>query len=170
MFGFSRKRSVNKSVKIPRETTEDATRRDRKAPAQSDAATQRSATMRAVKSRDTGPELALRRSLHRRGFRYRVNARDLPGAPDIVLPKYNAIIFVHGCFWHQHDCARGARMPKTNVEYWRKKLARNVARDADACQTLVDRGWRVRIVWECELRDLAAATAACVAWLEQPTH
>ncbi|MEO4041146.1 very short patch repair endonuclease [Hoeflea sp. CAU 1731] len=110
----------------------------------------RSAVMRAVKSRDTAPEMVVRRLVHALGYRYRLHRRDLPGAPDLVFPGRRKVVFVHGCFWHGHDCPRGARAPKTNADYWRAKIARNTARDARNAQALADAGWRVLTVWECE--------------------
>ena len=112
--------------------------------------------MRRVKGRDTSAELKVRRLLWRLGARYRLNRRDLPGSPDIVLPGRRLAIFVHGCFWHGHGCARGARVPKANREYWIAKVARNRARDARAEAALDALGWRVEVVWECELKDQAA--------------
>lgn len=85
--------------------------------------------MRAVKGRDTGPELAVRRMLHARGYRYRLHRKDLPGKPDMTFPSRRKVVFVHGCFWHGHSCPRGARMPKTNADYWRAKIGRNRERD-----------------------------------------
>lgn len=113
---------------------------------------QRSAVMRRVKSRDTGPELAVRRLLWRAGYRYRLNDRSLPGRPDIVMAGRRAVIFVHGCFWHGHDCPRGARRPKANADYWAAKIERNRSRDAAAVEALARSGWRVLTVWECELK------------------
>ena len=119
----------------------------------------RSATMRAVKSRDTGPELALRALLHQLRPGYRLHRADLPGKPDVAYGRDRLAIFMHGCFWHGHDCARGARAPKTNAPYWRDKIARNRARDAENTQALQALGWRALTVFECELRDRAALTA-----------
>lgn len=116
---------------------------------------QRSAIMRRVKGRDTAPELKVRRVLWRMGARYRLHRKDLPGKPDIVLAGRKLAIFVHGCFWHGHDCARGARVPKANRDYWLGKVARNRARDADARAKLDAMGWRVLVVWECALKDEA---------------
>lgn len=112
--------------------------------------------MRAVKSRDTSPELAVRALL--RGFApgYRLHRRDVPGNPDIAYVGRKQAIFVHGCFWHGHDCARGARMPKANAAYWRAKIARNRLRDAAHRDRLAALGWRALVVWECELKDKAA--------------
>jgi|SRR5271157_3886209 len=109
-------------------------------------------TMQAVKGKNTAPELVVRRFLHARGFRYRLHRKDLPGCPDLVFPSRRKVIFIHGCFWHGHDCARGARMPKTNVEYWTAKIGRNRARDAEHLKVLRSDGWRALVLWECELR------------------
>lgn len=111
----------------------------------------RSRMMAAVRSQDTGPEVAIRKALHARGLRYRTNVRNLPGRPDIVLPKYRAAIFVHGCFWHRHDCSL-FRLPATRREFWAKKLERNRARDAEVRQALSKIGWRCLTIWECALR------------------
>ena len=119
----------------------------------------RSAVMRAVKGKATGPELAVRRMVWALGGRYRLNRADLPGSPDIVLPGRRLAIFVHGCFWHGHDCRRGARVPKSNREYWLGKVARNRARDQAALAALGAAGWRCETVWECELRDVARLTS-----------
>ena len=120
-------------------------------------AEKRSAVMASVRAENTRPEIAVRRLVHRLGYRFRLHRRNLPGTPDIVLPKYRAAIFVHGCFWHQHDCRRGRRLPASNQTYWGPKLARNVARDATAKATLGQLGWRVLIVWECEVTALGLA-------------
>jgi DNA mismatch endonuclease (patch repair protein) len=111
---------------------------------------QRSAVMRAVKSRDTGPELKVRRAAHALGLRFRLRRDDLPGKPDLVLPKHGVAVFVHGCFWHGHTCPRGARTPATNAAYWTAKIARNVARDAIVSKALKALGWRPVTIWECE--------------------
>ena len=113
----------------------------------------RSAVMAQVKGRDTQPELKVRRLLWALGARYRLHRRDLPGSPDIVLPGRRLAVFVHGCFWHGHDCARGARVPKTNRDYWTAKVARNRARDAVSLARLAELGWRTEVIWECELKD-----------------
>ena len=113
----------------------------------------RSATMRAVKSRDTRPEMRVRRLLHRMGYRYRLQRKDLPGKPDIVFGPRRRVIFVHGCFWHGHDCKRGARVPATNTAYWQAKIARNVDRHARQLDALITKGWAALTLWECELRD-----------------
>ncbi|CAJ0871564.1 hypothetical protein AMST5_02334 [freshwater sediment metagenome] len=117
---------------------------------------QRSATMRAVKSRDTSPELAVRALLRAFAPGYRLHRKDIPGNPDIAYVGRRQAIFVHGCFWHGHDCARGARMPRANADYWRVKIARNRARDEAHREKLAALGWRALTVWECELKDKAA--------------
>jgi DNA mismatch endonuclease, patch repair protein len=117
---------------------------------------QRSAVMRAVKSRNTAPELKVRRAAHALGLRFRLRRDDLPGKPDLVFPKHGVALFVHGCFWHGHDCPRGARMPVANAAYWTAKIARNVARDAAAIPALKTAGWRAASIWECETRETEA--------------
>lgn len=116
--------------------------------------------MRAVKDRNTAPELVVRRFLHGRGCRFRLFESKLPGKPDVVMPARRTVVFVHGCFWHGHGCPRGARVPKTNREYWTDKIARNAARDAANAKALSTLGWRVAIIWECETRDAAALARA----------
>ena len=118
----------------------------------------RSRTMRAVKSRDTGAEMAVRRLVHSLGYRYRLYRRDLPGVPDLVFPSRRAVIFVHGCFWHQHDCPRGARIPKTRQDYWEPKLQRNKSRDQEHCDKLRALGFRTLVIWECEVADSSRVT------------
>ncbi len=115
--------------------------------------------MRRVKGKNTGPELALRRLLIRMGLRYRLHRKDLPGAPDVAFIARKTAIFMHGCFWHGHDCKRGARQPKANAAYWIAKIGRNRARDAANVATLSDMGWRAVVVWECELKDEAVLEA-----------
>ena len=109
--------------------------------------------MRQVKGRDTSPEKIVRSLLHRRGYRFRLQRDDLPGKPDIVLPRFKTVVFVNGCFWHRHSGCKRATTPATNVDYWQTKFARNVARDARNQAELEKMGWRVVIVWECELKD-----------------
>jgi len=115
---------------------------------------QRSAVMRRVKSADTRPELTVRSMLHGLGFRYRLHGRNLPGRPDLVFSSRRKVVFVHGCFWHGHDCKRGARVPHTHRQYWEQKITANVRRDADHIAQLEQSGWQSFVVWECELRDL----------------
>lgn len=109
--------------------------------------------MRRVKATDTGPERIVRRLVHSLGYRYRLHRRDLPGCPDLVLPRYRTVIFVHGCFWHMHSCKAGRKAPKTNAEYWQAKRDRNRRRDARVRRQLRRQGWRVLTVWECQTRS-----------------
>jgi DNA mismatch endonuclease (patch repair protein) len=114
---------------------------------------QRSRIMRAVKSTDTAPELTVRRMAHRMGFRFRLHRKDLPGRPDLTFPRLRKVVFVHGCFWHGHDCARGARVPKRNRAYWLKKIAGNRDRDEKNLEKLAAAGWQSLVVWECTTRS-----------------
>ena len=114
---------------------------------------QRSAVMARIKSRDTGPEKAVRSMLHRLGYRFRLHRKDLPGTPDIVLPSRAAVIFVHGCFWHRHGGCKLAKLPSANPDFWRKKLDGNVDRDRKAVEALILLGWRVLTVWECAIKE-----------------
>jgi DNA mismatch endonuclease (patch repair protein) len=132
-------------------------------------AEQRSATMRAVKSRDTSPEIALRRMLRGIALGYRLHRADLPGKPDIVYGPRRLAIFMHGCFWHGHDCKRGARMPKENADYWRAKIGGNRARDAANVKALAALGWRTLVVFECALRDKPALERRLREALGQPS-
>jgi DNA mismatch endonuclease (patch repair protein) len=125
----------------------------------------RSAVMRRVKGKDTGPERQVRQLIWGLGARYRLNRADLPGKPDIVLAGRRLAIFVHGCFWHGHDCARGARVPKANRDYWTAKVGRNRARDIAARCALEALGWRVETIWECELKAREALAARVRDWL-----
>jgi DNA mismatch endonuclease (patch repair protein) len=129
----------------------------------------RSAVMRRVKGRDTAPELKVRKLLWRLGARYRLHRKDLPGKPDIVLPGRKLAIFVHGCFWHGHDCPRGARVPKANRDYWLAKVARNRARDIETRARLEAMGWWVLVVWECALKDEAGLEAVLAEALTAKT-
>lgn len=113
---------------------------------------ERHLNMSNIKSADTKPEIIVRKYLFARGLRYRKHVSTLPGKPDLVLRKYNTVIFINGCFWHHHDC-RFFKWPKTNIEYWRTKIDRNVSRDASNKQELLDLGWHVLTVWECQLRQ-----------------
>ncbi|MBF6370409.1 DNA mismatch endonuclease Vsr [Nocardia puris] len=117
---------------------------------------QRSRTMRAVGSRDTGPEMVVRRFLHAAGLRYRLYDRRLPGKPDVVFPGRRIVVFVHGCFWHQHPGCPAADRPATNTEYWSRKLDGNIARDTRRKSELHAAGWEVMIIWECQTRDPTA--------------
>ena len=118
--------------------------------------------MSAIRSKNTRPETMLRKLLHRMGFRYRLHARGVPGKPDMVFRPYRAALFVHGCFWHGHDCDF-FRMPTTRPEFWAAKIAQNRARDIRVRQMLVEAGWRVAVVWECALRGQSPAEVDRVA-------
>jgi DNA mismatch endonuclease (patch repair protein) len=120
-----------------------------------ESAEERSRIMRAVKDRNTGPELTVRRLAHAMGFRFRLYRKDLPGKPDLAFPRLRKAVFVHGCFWHGHDCARGARIPANNRIYWVGKIARNKSRDEAALKSLKMLGWKALVIWECELRNSA---------------
>ena len=114
---------------------------------------QRSQIMRSVKSRNTKPEMIVRRLLYRLGYRYRLHKADLPGKPDIVFSSRKKVIFVHGCFWHGHSCNRGNRQPKSNADYWQAKIKRNTERFAQQLSELADTSWTELTLWECELKD-----------------
>lgn len=116
--------------------------------------------MRSVAQKDTKPEMALRRALHARGFRYRLHSTKVRGRPDLVLPKYRTVVFVHGCFWHRHPGCRYATNPKTRAEFWQVKFAANVARDSAVRAALLEAGWRVATIWECALRRPEKVAAA----------
>lgn len=125
--------------------------------------------MSGIRGKDTAPEMLIRRGLHARGFRFRLHRKDLPGKPDLVLPGLNAVIFVHGCFWHRHDCHL-FKWPGTRVEFWREKIGRNVTRDAAVKADLAARGWRVLTIWECALkgrtrRPVDEVLGEAAAWL-----
>ena len=132
-------------------------------------AEQRSAVMRKVPGKDSSAEMKLRKLLTRMGLRYRLHRKDLPGSPDVAMPGRKAAVFVHGCFWHGHDCKRGARAPKANAEYWTAKITRNRARDAAAVDALTSMGWRPLVIWECELKDEAAVEARVRDLLTSPS-
>ena len=126
--------------------------------------------MAAIKGTHTKPELLIRRALHAAGLRYRLHVKDLPGKPDLVFPRYKAVIFVHGCFWHRHDCHL-FRWPATRQDFWREKIGRNVVNDQRATATLLEAGWRVATVWECALKgrtrpDFAEAMQRLIVWIQ----
>ncbi|OYX70683.1 MAG: very short patch repair endonuclease [Rhizobiales bacterium 32-66-11] len=128
----------------------------------------RSRIMAGIRGKDTKPERTLRRVLHARGFRFRLNVKNVAGCPDLVLPKYSALVFVHGCFWHRHEGCRYTTTPSTRLEFWQAKFEANVARDNAIRSTLLYDEWRVAIVWECALRKLEQAIASAEllsAWL-----
>jgi DNA mismatch endonuclease (patch repair protein) len=114
---------------------------------------QRSFCMSRIRGRNTAPELKVRSMIHRLGFRFRIHRRDLPGTPDIVLPRLKKVVLVHGCFWHIHTCRSGRTKPKANAAYWRRKRLGNVERDRHNVIALRRLGWRPLVVWECELKD-----------------
>ena len=115
----------------------------------------RSAIMRAIRSRDTQPELRVRRAAHALGLRFRLRRRDLPGSPDLVFPRRRLALFIHGCFWHGHDCGGRRRRPATNAAYWRAKIAGNRRRDRRVLKALTAMGWRTMVIWECDTRNPA---------------
>ncbi|MFP7754561.1 very short patch repair endonuclease [Thermodesulfobacteriota bacterium B35] len=114
----------------------------------------RSWNMSRIKSRDTKPEMLVRSLLHRKGYRFRLHKKDLPGKPDIVLPRFRKIIFVHGCFWHRHPNCKFAYTPKSHTEFWEKKFTDNIKRDQQAVNSLRKMGWSVHIIWECETKRI----------------
>ncbi|MGM4889908.1 very short patch repair endonuclease [Tardiphaga sp. 11_C7_N12_6] len=128
----------------------------------------RSRMMSRIRGRNTKPELALRKGLHSLGFRYRLHKQGMPGRPDLVLPRYQAAIFVHGCFWHRHSGCRYCTMPASNIEFWQAKFSENSKRDFRNTRELLANGWRVAIVWECQLSQKHAAktTESVARWLE----
>jgi DNA mismatch endonuclease (patch repair protein) len=119
----------------------------------------RSWNMSRIRGKDTRPEKLVRSLLHGLGYRFRLNRKDVPGKPDIVLPKYRTAIYVHGCYWHRHAGCHLAYTPKSNLEFWSKKFARNVERDAEVSAALRSTGWKQIVVWECETRDVATLAA-----------
>ena len=129
----------------------------------------RSEVMSRVRSKDTTPELLIRKGLHAQGFRYRLHAKDMPGKPDLVFPRYKSVILIHGCFWHGHSCHL-YRFPKSNTDYWKRKIARNITRDVTNRQLLYDKGWRVLIIWECAIKgrerlEFKNVVELAAAWL-----
>ena len=127
---------------------------------------ERSRIMRAVKSRDTAPEMTVRRLVYSMGYRYRLHRKDLPGKPDLAFKRRRKVIFIHGCFWHGHDCKRGARVPKNNREYWETKITRNRERDRQHDEDLKREGWRVFVVWECQIREPEAVAERIKSFLD----
>ena len=129
---------------------------------------ERSQRMALVRGKDTKPEMRVRRLVHSLGYRYRLHARELPGQPDLVLRPRRKLIFVHGCFWHQHNCSMGSRMPKTRVDFWRQKLEGNKRRDAEIQRQLNDDGWSVMVIWECQTArtNLERLATEIVAFIE----
>ncbi len=131
----------------------------------------RSRIMASVRQRDTGPEMRLRRTLHRLGLRYRLNDRRLPGSPDLVFPRFHAVVFVHGCFWHVHEGCKLATKPSSRKEFWREKFEANQKRDRRNYDALAASGWRVLVVWQCAIegRDEAELGADVTNWLKSDT-
>ena len=123
----------------------------------------RSFNMSRIRGKNTKPEVLLRSLLHRAGLRFRLHVADMPGKPDIVLPRYKAAVFVNGCYWHRHQGCRYCTTPATNADFWNKKFEGNVSRDANKQKQLQEAGWRVFVIWECELRHDAEKTAAQLA-------
>jgi len=121
--------------------------------------------MASVRQKDTGPEMAVRRMLHSMGYRYSLHRRNLPGRPDLVFGPRHKVVFVHGCFWHGHDCRKG-RLPTSRVDYWSEKVSKNKARDARNVRDLAAYGWEVCIVWECETADLDSLRQRLVRFLD----
>lgn len=122
----------------------------------------RSRMMAGIRSKDTRPEMAVRRVMHGRGYRYRLHAKDLPGKPDLVFPRFHSVIFIHGCFWHGHSC-RLFKLPRTRSDFWRAKIEGNQANDIKAVTALHAAGWRVAVVWECALKGKKEEGVATVA-------
>jgi DNA mismatch endonuclease (patch repair protein) len=125
----------------------------------------RSQVMARIRSKNTKPEKLIRSLLHRLGLRFRLHRKSLPGCPDIVMPKWNAVIFVNGCFWHLHKNCRDGKFPRTDRQAWKKKLLKNVRRDRNAIRALIRAGWNTIVVWECELRQNPTSTAERIAEL-----
>lgn len=128
----------------------------------------RSRMMAGIRSHNTKPEILIRSLLHRQGFRFRLHVRNLPGKPDMVFPRYHAVVFVHGCFWHGHDCPL-FKWPGTHPEFWREKIGRNQSNDSRTCTALIAAGWRVSVIWECAIRgadkDLDGVIRRLADWL-----
>jgi DNA mismatch endonuclease, patch repair protein len=116
--------------------------------------------MRAVRGKHTKPEMVVRKAAHRLGLRFRLHRKDLPGRPDLVFPKWRTVVFVNGCFWHGHDGCRRAKLPSSNVAFWREKLSANVERDQRNYRELSKLGWHVEVIWQCDISDDEAAAAA----------
>ena len=123
--------------------------------------------MRRIRKTDTQPEMRVRRAAHSLGYRFRLHRRDLPGTPDLVFPRLNKVVHVHGCFWHQHPGCRLARLPKSRLDYWRPKLERNRARDLETAAALQSAGWSVLVIWECQVPDDEAAASILRPFLSE---
>lgn len=132
-------------------------------------AERRSEIMGRVTAKNTRPEVAVRRLLHRLGYRFRLHRRDLPGKPDVVLPKWRTAVLIHGCFWHRHEGCPNTRTPKSRLDFWTAKFDENVRRDKLARDKLESLGWRVLVVWECELRDVGKLTDRLENFIKGPS-
>lgn len=130
----------------------------------------RSQMMARIQGRNTVPEIIVRRTAHRLGFRFRLYRKDLPGRPDLVFPRFRAAVFVHGCFWHRHEGCRFAYTPRSRVRFWTEKFDRNVARDRCTEDALRSLGWRVLVIWECETRDDATVALRLLHFLRDAEH
>lgn len=128
-------------------------------------AEQRSRNMAAIRGKDTKPELIVRGIAHRLGYRFRLHSKGIPGTPDLVFRRLKKVIFVHGCYWHVHNCKWGAVIPKTNAEFWQEKRSGNVARDTRTLQRLRDEGWEVLTIWECQTKDAETTQRLVKAFL-----
>jgi DNA mismatch endonuclease (patch repair protein) len=128
----------------------------------------RSENMRRIRSKNTVPEMAVRRLVHSMGYRYRLHRGDIPGKPDLAFPRRRKVIFIHGCFWHQHPGCREGRPPKSNAAYWLPKLSRNQERDKTALEKLAASGWQALVVWECEIKDVHTLIEKVREFLERP--
>ncbi len=126
----------------------------------------RSKLMSKIRSKDTKPEMAIRRLVFSLGYRYRLHDRRLPGKPDLVFQSRRKVIFVHGCFWHQHESCRGGRLPKSNIQYWQPKLEKNVLNDKKNQRELLKNGWKVLVIWECEIKEVGYITEKIINFLE----
>jgi DNA mismatch endonuclease, patch repair protein len=127
---------------------------------------ERSARMARVRGKDTRPELLVRRLAHRLGYRYRLHRTDLPGQPDMAFSRARKAVFVHGCFWHRHDCPSGRRVPKSRLDFWLPKLEKNRIRDEENLKKLETQGWHPLVIWECEIRDLSTLTERLRTFLD----
>ena len=123
--------------------------------------------MAAVRGKDTKPEMLVRRAAHRLGLRFRLHGKDLPGRPDLVFPKWKTVVFVNGCFWHRHEGCRLATIPKSNVRFWKNKFAENVSRDAKNYLRLKQLGWRVIVLWQCEIKNSETATVMLNSYFKE---
>ena len=129
----------------------------------------RSWNMSRIRSKDTSSEMKVRSILHRLGYRYRLHRKDLPGKPDIVLPKYKTIVFVHGCFWHRHQGCKFVYTPKSHIDFWKRKFDENIRRDEKVADELIKLGWRVLTIWECQVVDLVELNSRIIQFMKEET-